>query len=344
MKGKKLISIALSSLLLTSGVCALAACGDEPTPSGGDDLSSKDLPATTSVISLADYTSKVKAGIAGSMAGVAYGYKDFVHGKKWEFASKNWIAASILPKWSDVWVPNGYDQDDIYLAMAAIEALHNLGLDATSKELGIYMYNKNFEFWDGSNSDVLDRGYAPPYSGYPTDKTPDFTNAYSDGNSYQCGAEFGGYLGLNMTGAANELVHRVAEICTYGDGIYATQFIAAMYGAAFFTNDIGQVIDAGLAAIPEDSWSAEVIKDVLKNKEDGKSAEENYESIMKKYCDWNGSSYTSPYQWINWPSGNILLDAKMCSAFPVIGLLYGEGDLEKSVKYTVQCANDCDST
>lgn len=44
------------------------------------------------------------------------------------------------------------------------------------------------------------------------------------------------------------------------------------------------------------------------------------------------------------PGTGILLDAKCCSAFTVLGLLYGEGDIEKSMKITVQCANDSDST
>ena len=240
---------------------------------------------------------------------------------------------------------NGYDQDDIYLAISAIEALGELGLDATSRELGIYMYNKNFQFWDGSNSDVLAGGFAPPFAGYPKQSSGYYTNAFSDGNSYQCGASFGGYLGLNMTGAGNELVHRFAEICTYGDGIYSAQYIAAMYGEAFFTDDIMQIVNAGLAAIPENSWSAEVIRDVLKNKEDGKTAEQNYNAIMDKWADYDAATrtYRSEYQWIEWPS-DLLLDAKLCSAFTTIGLIYGDGNLENSTKITMQCANDCDST
>ncbi len=344
MQGKKFMSIALSSLLLASGLCALAACGGE---NGEDNLSSQDLPATTSVLALDAYRDKVKAGIVGSMAGVAYGYRDFNKGQKWEFASKDWIDARRLPSWKTNTVTNGYDQDDVYLAITAIEALGALGIDTASRELGIYMYNKNFEFWDGSNSDVLAGGFAPPFSGYPKQSSGYYTNAFSDGNSYQCGASFGGYLGLNMTGAGNELVQRFAEICTYGDGIYSAQYIAAMYGEAFFTDDIMQIVNAGLAAIPEDSWSAEVIRDVLKHKEDGKTAEENFNAIMLKWADYDPvtNTYRSPYQWIDWPfADHIMLDGKLCSAFTTIGLLYGNGDLEASTKITVQCANDCDST
>lgn len=336
MKRKKLLSLGLSALMLAAPL-GTAACGGI---SEGDEenLSSSDLPEGTSVISLASYRDKVKGGLVGSMAGVSYGYAK-------EFHTKNWISESELPSWNEHTILNAYDQDDIYLSVTAIEALCDLGLDVTSRELGIYMYNKDFEFWNGSNNDALFRGYAPPYAGYPMQATGDYTCAYSDGNSYQCGASFGGFLGLDMTGFANEICHRFGEICTYGDGIYATQFIAAMYGAAFYTDDIDAVIQAGLAAIPSDSRSAMVIRDVLANYNAGKTAEENFSYLQENWI-WN-----QEYNWTIWPYGDgitpgtgILLDAKMCSAFTVIGLLYGEGDITKSMRITVQCANDSDST
>lgn len=324
---------AMAGVMLVSGAGVLAACGGSEEPPTGEyeHLSSADLPATTSVISVETYRDKVKGGLVGSMAGVAYGYPV-------EFHYKNWIPESSLPNWYDTLIQNAYDQDDIYLSVTAIEALEELGLDVTSRALGIYMYNKDFEFWNGSNNDVLARGFAPPFSGYPKYSTTYFTGAYPDGNSYQCGASFGGFLGLNMTGFANDICHRFAEICCYGDGIYAMQFVAAMYGEAFFTDDIDAIIQAGLDAIPADSWSALVINDVLKNYRDGMSAYDNYQYLQKTYVD------SDEYNWIGWPSGGILLDAKMCSAFTVIGLLYGEGDIQKSMELTVSCAHDSDST
>ena len=118
-------------------------------------------------------------------------------------------------------VQNGYDQDDIYLTITAIEALKELGIDVNSSELGIYMYNKDFEFWNGSNNDVLKRGFKPPFSGYPKYSTSYLTGAYPDGNSYQCGASFAGYIGLDMQKVINDNCQKFAEICCYGDGIYA---------------------------------------------------------------------------------------------------------------------------
>ena len=211
MKQKRLIGV----LCVAMTACfALTACGGNPSSSsesGGDTdnyehISSADLPQTTSVLSVETYRDKVKGAIVGTMAGVGYAYP-------WEFKSKMWIDESSLPEWTAKTEIEGYNQDDLYLSISAIEALDKLGLDATSKELGIDMYNRDFEYWIGSNNDAMERGYAPPYSGYPKYSAGgDLTTWFPDGNSYQCGASFGGFLGLNMTGYSNEIVERFAEI------------------------------------------------------------------------------------------------------------------------------------
>lgn len=344
MKQKRLLSALC--VALAASCFALTACGGNPSASSNDSqgggssdgyehISSSALPQTTSVLSLDTYRDKVKGALVGTMAGVGYAYP-------WEFKSKLWIEDSRLPGWTTKTEIEGYNQDDLYLAVSAIEALDRLGLDATGKQLGIDMYNRDFEYWNGSNNDAMERGYAPPYAGYPKYSAGgDLTTWFPDGNSYQCGASFGGLLGLNMAGYSNEIVERFAEICTYGDGIYGAQVIAAMYGEAFFTDDVRKIIETGLAAVPQDSWTALVIKDTLAKHDGGKTAQETFEFIYGKYVLNNTDV---EYQWIPWPSGGILLDAKMCTAFTVIGLLYGEGDPLKSAKITVQCANDADST
>lgn len=326
MKNKKLLTL-LSLAVLTS-------CNNVESSNisdGIERIASSSLDASTSYISLEKYKDKVKGGIVGSMAGVAYGFPK-------EFKSKNWIGESELPVWNEEMVQNGYDQDDIYLTITAIEALKELGIDVNSSELGIYMYNKDFEFWNGSNNDVLKRGFKPPFSGYPKYSTSYLTGAYPDGNSYQCGASFAGYIGLDMQKVINDNCQKFAEICCYGDVIYAMQYISTMYGKAFFTDDIREIINAGLKAIPSDSWSALVINDVLKNYDNNMSAMENFKYLQRTYIN------SDEYNWIGWPYNGILLDAKMCSAFTTIGLLYGNKDMEKSMKITVQCANDSDST
>lgn len=103
---------AMAGVMLVSGAGVLAACGGSEEPPTGEyeHLSSADLPATTSVISVETYRDKVKGGLVGSMAGVAYGYPV-------EFHYKNWIPESSLPNWYDTLIQNAYDQDDIYLSV-----------------------------------------------------------------------------------------------------------------------------------------------------------------------------------------------------------------------------------
>ena len=136
MKNKKMC-VALSALCLTAGALGIVGCGSGGTEDGYEKLSSKDLPATTSVISVKDYRDTVKGCIAGAMTGVAYGFP-------LEFIYKTWTPESQLPVWKENMIRNGYDQDDVYLAVTAIEALDDLGLDVTSRRLGLYMYNKDF--------------------------------------------------------------------------------------------------------------------------------------------------------------------------------------------------------
>ena len=167
---KKYLSKILLMIVFVFSIFVTVACTSVDTKvinttNGGttldnENINSSDLEAGTSYISLDDYVNKAKGGLVGTMIGVSYGTPV-------EFRSKNWIEESGLPTWYEAMILNAYDQDDVYLTTTAIEAFYELGLDVTSKELGIYMYNKDFEFWNGSNNDVLARGFCPPFAGYP---------------------------------------------------------------------------------------------------------------------------------------------------------------------------------
>ena len=49
----------------------------------------------------------------------------------------------------------------------------------------------------------------------------------------------------------------------YGDGMYAGQFVGAMYAAAFFESDPVKIIETALRAIPPDSQHAEMVRDLV---------------------------------------------------------------------------------
>ncbi|MGI6768575.1 MAG: hypothetical protein ACOX43_05800 [Bacilli bacterium] len=91
-------------------------------------LDSGSLPETTSVITVEEYRNKVKGALIGQMIGVSYG-------RPVEFWYKTWIPDFSLPVWRKDMINEGFNQDDIYLALAGIEALGEYGLDVTSREL-----------------------------------------------------------------------------------------------------------------------------------------------------------------------------------------------------------------
>ncbi|GHT79851.1 hypothetical protein FACS1894130_09850 [Spirochaetia bacterium] len=289
------------------------------------------------IISLDEYRDRVKGAWAGQFMGVSYGYPV-------EFHTHSFMGESAVPAWREAAILEGYNQDDIYLSAAAVEVYEKFGLAVSSRTAAIELYNKDFEYWNGSNNDVLARGYAPPLSGYPFGRG-NLTTLYPDGNSYQCGISFAGLIAPFMPALSNKYAETFAEINGYGDGIYGAQFIAAMYAEAFFEKDLRKLIDAGLAVIPEDSWTALAVKDAVRWFDEGKPIESAHVLFMNKY--WYGEEYN----WITWPYGvsdprtdGINLDAKACAAFVVFGLLYGKGDFAESTKYTVRCGNDTDST
>lgn len=329
----KKLFIFMLSLVLCFGV--LAGCGNG---NGGekpvDPYTDITVNETDRTISMDDYMDKLKGALVGTMVGVSYGYPYEFHYRDYKYPTNTWKASTI---------ENAFDQDDIYLSFAAVEVLEKHGIDVSSRQAGIDLYNKNFEFWDGSNNNVLIEGWAPPFSGYPK-RGLYTTQPWPDSCSYMCGGAFSGLVSPGALSQANYLAEKFAEIVCYGDGIYGTQFVGAMFAEAFFETDVMKIIEAGLSALPVDSWTKLCVEDVIENWEDGMTAQENCNAIHTK---WVNDPY---YNWAVWPYSNdgsvgsgILLDSKACAAFIALGLLYGEGDIDASMKYTVACGSDTDS-
>ena len=98
----------------------------------------------------------------------------------------------------------------------------------------------------------------------------------------------------------------------YGDGMYAGQFIAAMYAASFFETDPVKIIQAALAAIPRDRQYAEMVRDMLWRQRDPGDWEAAWRKCQEKY------RLDSEYQ----KASNGGIDCKI-NATVLMGLLYG---------------------
>lgn len=121
----------------------------------------------------------------------------------------------------------------------------------------------------------------------------------------------------------------------YGDGWYGGVFVASMYSLAFVTDDINEVVKEALKSIPGKSKFHRCISDVI-------HWYEKYPNDWKQTWFEVQRNYTED---IGCPDGVFKpfnIDAAVNSAYVVIGLLYGQGDFEKTIDIAARCGQDAD--
>lgn len=282
-------------------------------------------------LSRAEYRDKMMGGWIGQMAGVAVGGPT-------EFRYQEAkVPAEEVPKWEPSMI-NQFDQDDLYVEMTFLKTLQDHGLGVSIRQAGIDFANSQYPLWHANKAgrDRLREGIAPPDSGHPAH------NKHADDIDYQIEADFSGLIAPGMPNTVIQLGNIFGRIMNYGDGLYGGQFVGAMYAEAFFENDIEKIVRAGLAAIPEGSQYHEAISDVLawrkEHPDDWEAAWEKIEAKYQKNRDYRRFScskdYDEPYK--------LNIDAKLNGAYIVMGLLYGEGDPEKTIDIATRCGQDSD--
>lgn len=274
------------------------------------------------------YRDKIKAAWIGKMAGVGWGITT-------EFRySHRIVPDSLVYDWSGMMVNEGFNQDDIYLSAFFLTLIDKSGPMIDSHTAVIERQNMDFEY-GRKNHLVIKEGIAPPDLAHPEYKRS------PDGCSYTCGADYSGLIAPGMPEVPVFFGNTFGSGSAYGDGIYGGVFLASMYCEAFFTSDIDRIISAALKSIPEKSLVYQAVRDVVKwhrkNPDDWKNT---WNEIMDKYW-WDEEN-----NWLEWPYGGrqkgINLDSKSMCAFTVMSLLYGNGNLEKTIRIAVQASEDAD--
>jgi len=276
-------------------------------------------------ISLAQLRDKIEGGWAGQMIGVAYA-------EPTEFRYRNEIMPEEkLPDWSPDRVRRTLGQDDLYVEMTFAQVLDEKGLDATTEDFGAMFRDARYPLWHANLAArrALKRGVPATLSGNPR------YNAHANDIDFQIEADFIGLMAPGLPQASNDLAWRVGRVMNYGDGIYGGMFVACMYSAAFFENDPRRIVEAGLACLPSASPYARVIRDVLEwSKQYPADWIQVWNRVEQK---WNGREPC--------PDGALVpfnIDAKINGAYIAIGLLYGGGDFERTIKIATRCGQDSD--
>lgn len=269
------------------------------------------------------FLDKLKGAWAGQMYGVCFG-------APWEFRSNGAMITKDLGEWKPEQIAGAIGQDDCYVEMTFLKAIEDFGLDVTFEEAGKAFGASQYPLWHANRygRNNIRRGILPPLSGNPK------YNAHADDIDFQIEADLFGIIAPGLPQESNKLCDIFGHVMNYGDGVYGGMFVAGMYAAAYFEEkDVDKVIRAGLACIPAASKYHQTITDVIawhaQHPDDWQAA---WKLIEAKYQDDVDCM----------PGNTFNINANLNGAYIVMGLLYGGGDMKKTVEVSVRCGQDAD--
>ncbi|MBP5320430.1 MAG: ADP-ribosylglycohydrolase family protein, partial [Kiritimatiellae bacterium] len=269
------------------------------------------------------YRDRMKGGWIGQIAGVCWGAPTEF---KWNDAI---IPEEKVPVWRPEMINDAFGQDDLYVEMTFLRTLEEYGLDVDIRQAGIDFANSEYALWcaNAAGRKNLRRGIAPPDSSHPA-----FTPCPND-IDYQIEADYAGLISPGMPNAVIRLGNLFGRLMNYGDGVYGGQFMGGMYAEAFFTQDREAIVRAGLACIPAESQYAEMVRDLLQWHRDlPQDWQACWRTCIEKYRK------NPAYQ----KCSNGGIDVKINGAMVLLGFLYGEGDLDRTITIAMRGGFDSD--
>jgi len=279
----------------------------------------------TLTLSTSELADKIKGAWAGQMIGVAFGAPT-------EFRYKGRINESELA-WTPDMIKNTLVQDDLYVEMTFCRVIDDQGIDAPLAAFGRAFAGSKYRLWHANliGRRNIRHGIEPPLSGDPR------YNLHCNCIDWQIESDFVGIMSPGMPNTARDISFRLGHLMNYGDGVYGGVFVSACYAAAYHETDPVKVVEAALACLPRESRYARAIGDLLawyrESPDDWRLV---WHKLEKKYN--SGRDEICPGFLDN--PGNI--DAYLNGAYVAMGLLYGGGDLGKTMEIATRCGQDSD--
>jgi ADP-ribosylglycohydrolase len=159
----------------------------------------------------------------------------------------------------------------------------------------------------------------------PIEEVPMYLNPYREWIGAQIRADFWGYCAPGWPEKAAEFAYRDAALSHVKNGIYGEMMCAAMISAALATDDLNEIIEAGLSEIPAHCRLAETVHDCLRWRKDCATWEQAFAKMLETYY----GSYSRVH------TNNNL-------AIVLIALLFGWPGYEKTVCTCVMQGMDTD--
>lgn len=282
---------------------------------------------TLSTLTLLD---KIKGGWAGQVIGVTYGGPT-----EFKFQGTMIQDYQNIP-WHDGYIKWWYENepglyDDIYMDLTFVDVIEKYGLNAHVDSFAKAFAYADYPLWHANQAARYNimQGIMPPQSGSW------INNSHADCIDFQIEADFAGLMSPGMPNSASEVCDKVGHIMNYGEGWYGGVYVASMYSLAFVSGNINFIVAEALKSIPKQSQFNQCINDVIR--------------WHKKYPnDWKATWFEVQKKWTEdtgCPDGVFTafnIDARVNSAYIVIGLLYGKGDLGLTMDIAARCGQDSD--
>jgi len=266
-----------------------------------------------------EYRDKMKAGWIGQIFGVSWGAPT-------EGRYQKVMPAENMPPFREELINDAFGQDDLYVEMTFLRTMEEYGYDVSIRQAGIDFANSGYPLWvaNAAGRGNLRNGIAPPDSSHPK------FHPCAGAIDYQIEADYAGLIAPGMPDVVIALGEKFGRLMNYGDGVYAGQFMGAMYAEAFFEKDVMKLIEAGLRAIPSQSLYAGMVRDMIQwHKENPTNWEKTWELAEKKYNQDKNYNISA-------------LDVKREGAWVLMGLLYGNSDLDQTMIISCRCGFDSD--
>jgi hypothetical protein len=161
----------------------------------------------------------------------------------------------------------------------------------------------------------------------PPPHSATFRNPYREWIGAQIRADFWGYAAPGDPQRAAEYAWRDACISHVKNGIYGEMWAAAMIAAAFVTEDLGTILEAGLGEIPARCRLSEAVRSVMEWRREDLSYDEATERIHQS---WNEER---AHDWCHTISNAMVV---------TLGLLWGEKQFGPTLCRSVQPCFDTD--
>jgi len=274
--------------------------------------------ALARTIDIAAYTDKVKGAWVGQMAGVEWGAA--TECRYWHAM----VPDTAVPVWSPTMIRNAYWNDDLYVEIPFMWALDSAGVTCGWDAFGACFKRLPGEMWAGNKAAKINllAGINPPLSGSWQ------YNADCYAIDWQIESDHVGLVSPGMPMTAADLAWRAGHVVGHGDGVYGAVIVAAMTQAAFFADSLSQILQAGRTAAPSGTIYRAMVDSLF--------------SWRSRYPDWRTTWQRFETFWGRLPHATGILSQSANNGYIWIGLLYGNGDFEASMRIAMQCGADSD--